>query len=706
MIVLLMTIAFQSQKFYEHYEVGVKRFQDEDYKGAIDQLEKAIQIDPMSSANKRTYGVQLIKYFPYVYLTEAHLILGEDDAARKYLALAKNYGEDRDEYVRIQLALFEGYLIPEVDTTPVLDTRGINDLISVGNFEGALQLIRTLQKDHPDDETLATLRRFAENALKSSRDLAALQDRIQQDVNDVLSRARQAERENDLESAYFFYQLVDRKLVAGHPEARSFISRYEARLDQSEDKLQIDFLESRIAEMESDNAILLERLEAQKLDRQSLAEVIDELRQQSDQAKRLSPQVVPNVTIDWFKTFTDSRYWFNAQINSNVTLLRASLSVNDQRVGEWDLRGKKVFHLPNLTDKELPVKEGLNQFNMYITDYQSQTHMKTFRTELVYPKNEGLALAIRLSILGVSMLMLMAYVIHQRRLRTAFRERFNPYIAGAPVLTDNMFYGRRALLKQILNTLHNNSLMICGERRIGKTSFLHRLNAVLPTVEDEIYDFIPVLIDLQGVAESDFFAFLDHEITGTLSLRGFDLEPTPDEVDARLFAQRLRKAINLLKERLEKSPKLVLLLDEVDVMNTFSERTNQQLRSVFMKGFAQHLVAVMAGIHISKRWKSEGSPWYNFFEQIQLSAFNDSQARHLVADPVKGVYSFTPPSIDMILELTQGKPYLIQKICVNLVAHILNVNRRKIREEDVQFVYEQIKHEFDQSAANIEEGSP
>jgi hypothetical protein len=67
-----------------------------------------------------------------------------------------------------------------------------------------------------------------------------------------------------------------------------------------------------------------------------------------------------------------------------------------------------------------------------------------------------------------------------RRSRGAAR-RFNPYIAGAPVLDDDMFYGREKLTARMLSTLHRNSLMITGERRIGKTTFLHHLKRVLAT---------------------------------------------------------------------------------------------------------------------------------------------------------------------------------------------------------------------------------
>src|SRR4029079_9419824 len=87
----------------------------------------------------------------------------------------------------------------------------------------------------------------------------------------------------------------------------------------------------------------------------------------------------------------------------------------------------------------------------------------------------------------------------------ALRRRFNPYIAGAPVLDDDMFFGRRKLLARIMNVLHHNSLMITGERRIGKTTFLYHLKKQLEADQTGDYRFFPVFIDLQGVMEDDFF---------------------------------------------------------------------------------------------------------------------------------------------------------------------------------------------------------
>jgi len=96
--------------------------------------------------------------------------------------------------------------------------------------------------------------------------------------------------------------------------------------------------------------------------------------------------------------------------------------------------------------------------------------------------------------------------------RRKLKRRFNPYIAGAPVLQDDLFYGRENLMTRVLQTIHNNSILLYGERRIGKTSFQHRLKRRLHELQDPDYDFYPVYIDLQGVPETKFFATLAHDV--------------------------------------------------------------------------------------------------------------------------------------------------------------------------------------------------
>lgn len=276
----------------------------------------------------------------------------------------------------------------------------------------------------------------------------------------------------------------------------------------------------------------------------------------------------------------------------------------------------------------------------------------------------------------------------QVRRRRARRRRFNPYIAGAPVLDDDMFYGREKLTARMLSTLHRNSLMITGERRIGKTTFLHHLKHVLAADEAGEWRFFPVFVDLQGVPEQSFFHALMAETVDALDLspatrQALRFTPQPEGYDARNFSHDLQQVIAELRTRTARKVKLALLIDEVDVLNEYSESVNQRLRGIFMKSFSENLVAVMSGVGIRRRWKSEASPWYNFFDEIELLPFSREEAEALVREPVAGVFRWKPEAVERVLELSQLRPYLVQKLCVHAVNQMLEAGRSTIRREDV-----------------------
>jgi len=44
-----------------------------------------------------------------------------------------------------------------------------------------------------------------------------------------------------------------------------------------------------------------------------------------------------------------------------------------------------------------------------------------------------------------------------------------------------------------------------------------------------------------------------------------------------------------------------------------------------MAGLDGNLVMVATAIEIDKQWDQEGSPWYNFFEEIELPAVDHEQ---------------------------------------------------------------------------------
>ena len=105
------------------------------------------------------------------------------------------------------------------------------------------------------------------------------------------------------------------------------------------------------------------------------------------------------------------------------------------------------------------------------------------------------------------------------RRQEALGRRFNPYKSGEPVRDPELFFGRHDLLRRILNALHQNSIMISGERRIGKTTLLYRLAAELRAADDPEWVFLPVMVDMEGTPQQQFFHLLMENICGVL--RGY-----------------------------------------------------------------------------------------------------------------------------------------------------------------------------------------
>jgi hypothetical protein len=337
--------------------------------------------------------------------------------------------------------------------------------------------------------------------------------------------------------------------------------------------------------------------------------------------------------------------------------------------------------------RELPLEPGVNAVEVTAVDSGGLSVSVSFtvRRQLRFHETRWFLPAAAAGAVG---LVGLGWGTQQVRRRRAMRRRFNPYIAGAPVLDDEMFYGREKLTARMLSTLHRNSLMITGERRIGKTTFLHHLKRVLAGDEGGEWRFFPVFVDLQGVPEQSFFHALMAETVEALSLspatrQALRFTPEPEGYDARDFGHDLQQVIAELRTRTDRKVKLALLIDEVDVLNEYSESVNQRLRGIFMKSFSENLVAVMSGVGIRRRWKSEVSPWYNFFDEIDLLPFSREEAEALVREPVAGVFRWRPEAVERVLELSQLRPYLVQKLCVHAVNQMLEAGRGTIRREDV-----------------------
>jgi hypothetical protein len=251
------------------------------------------------------------------------------------------------------------------------------------------------------------------------------------------------------------------------------------------------------------------------------------------------------------------------------------------------------------------------------------------------------------------------------------------------VLDPALFVGRDALIDRVLATVPNNSLLLLGERRIGKTSTLLQLHERLPNLDHPRFCFVPVPIDLQGVPEDAFFATVGEAVGEAIGDEQMSAARAAAGYDSRELVRDLRRVLPSIECPDGRRAKLVLLLDEIDELNGYSHRTNQRLRSLFMRSFADQLVAVAAGVGIAREWDHEGSPWYNFFEELEVGPFDAEVARRLVIEPLKGVITIENEAVDRMLEVADGRPYILQKTALAAVQRVHDDGRSRITVEDV-----------------------
>lgn len=298
---------------------------------------------------------------------------------------------------------------------------------------------------------------------------------------------------------------------------------------------------------------------------------------------------------------------------------------------------------------------------------------------------------------------------NRKRTREAISRGFNPFVSGEPIRGEDMFFGRHDLLQRIIDTLHNNSIMIHGERRIGKTTLLHQLTARLREIDDPNFWFIPLYVDVEGTTEQGFFHLLMDEILdGVIKLPAAEEEIRPHLADLHYYKtpesdytdREFSRDLRVLVEQLRlysarrhplKQLRIILLMDEMDVMSNFSRIVQQQMRRIFMREFAATLGAVVAGIQISKEWDRVESPWYNLFNEIELQPFTREQAIELLTEPIRGYYEYEPAALEHVIEESGGKPYRLQQYAMEAVNRMLSDGRRQIRLDDVEHAHQHLE---------------
>lgn len=268
----------------------------------------------------------------------------------------------------------------------------------------------------------------------------------------------------------------------------------------------------------------------------------------------------------------------------------------------------------------------------------------------------------------------------------------NPYISGPPIREEEKFVGRQVILEKVLAGVHNNSFLIHGEQRIGKTSLLYQIRNRIRAFEDKKYKVESVMVNLQTLPErrtpKTFYTLFARTIARAIyskRKRDYDqiIRKKYDYSEFELFMEDVSDYIR--RRYRKKEARVVLLIDEGDIMAEFGPGFQAQFRGLFVSSVTRYFNIVLMLREFTPEWRLKTSPWYNFFNVEPLEPMTKEETFTLVQKYVEEAIEFKKQTLNRIWEITQGHPFKVQKLC-SIIYNSLG-NKVYVRLKDVSSAY-------------------
>jgi HEAT repeat protein len=277
-----------------------------------------------------------------------------------------------------------------------------------------------------------------------------------------------------------------------------------------------------------------------------------------------------------------------------------------------------------------------------------------------------------------------------------FRPIENPYLPGKPLEPGSpMFFGRTQLLRFLKSALRGasqgNVVVLTGQRRIGKTSLLKQLEAVLGE------DCFPIFIDVQGLLADTVALFhyqLAYHTFKSLHRRGVVRELPEAEAFARSPDLLYDQLVEVAEEADDR--RFVIMLDEFDDLH-YKVTSGLLPPTVFdqLRHAMQHVpncAFVLAGTH--RLEELAGDYWsflFNLALHRRVTALTDGAAMELVEEPMaRAGVACEDLAAAKVCALTGGHPYLTQLVCHVLVEACNEEKRLVIAAEHVDEVGQEL----------------
>jgi tetratricopeptide (TPR) repeat protein len=241
----------------------------------------------------------------------------------------------------------------------------------------------------------------------------------------------------------------------------------------------------------------------------------------------------------------------------------------------------------------------------------------------------------------------------------------NPYKVGPPV-TGIDFYGRSELLSKVHKALQtSNVVLLQGQRRIGKTSFLKQLSVFLKSPEGTqafSMPLVPVIFDIQRYIQDTLAQFQWHlaeVIARELQLTA----PSLPELESN-YALFQDTWLPEVYKRL-RNHKLILLVDEFDNLEGQKASQAMQVLIPFLGQLVSGEIQLKWVLTLGRQMMKlpiQYDPIVSAGQQFRMSFLSLEETREVIEKPARGILKYHPTAIDRIYQLTSGQPHLTQAL--------------------------------------------
>jgi type I restriction enzyme M protein len=270
----------------------------------------------------------------------------------------------------------------------------------------------------------------------------------------------------------------------------------------------------------------------------------------------------------------------------------------------------------------------------------------------------------------------------------------NPYVTGAPVDSEETFFGREDVIDRVHRLLRPDGpstvILLEGNRRVGKTSILKRLQK-----SDRLDQWVTVYCQFQGVSgepnAQSLYRLVARQLlyavgaspveTGPQEIQG--IARSCDPLERMMLCRKLAASIGpdrpferfeeLLQESLAavRPKRILLMLDEFEKIHQGIEK--RQMSPLVPENFRYlfHTYPDVSGIlsgsiRIKRLRREYWNVLFGIGTPIPVGALGPTAARQLVVRPAEGILSYSDRAVDRVLDLCAYQPFLIQSLASSI----------------------------------------